>query len=85
LYQIYWWRKPEYPEKTTGLPQVTDKLLSHNVVSEMYGCVILFSLNNRCEGLLGCLSKFEILLLSTKAIVLVPEMYDCKVLFERKK
>ena len=24
--QIYWWRKLEYPEKTTDLPQVTDKL-----------------------------------------------------------
>jgi hypothetical protein len=24
--QFYWWRKSEYPEKTTGLPQVTDKL-----------------------------------------------------------
>jgi hypothetical protein len=24
--QFYWWRKPEYPEKTTGMPQVTDKL-----------------------------------------------------------
>jgi hypothetical protein len=23
--QVYWWRKPEYPEKTTDLPQVTDK------------------------------------------------------------
>ena len=23
--QFYWWRKSEYPEKTTGLPQVTDK------------------------------------------------------------
>jgi hypothetical protein len=30
--QIYWWRKPECPEKTTNLSQVTDKL-SHNVVS----------------------------------------------------
>jgi len=28
--QFYWWRTPEYPEKTTDLPQVTDKL---NVVS----------------------------------------------------
>ena len=26
--QFYWWRKPEYPEKTTDLPQVT---LLHNV------------------------------------------------------
>ena len=24
--QFYWWRKPEYTEKTTNLPQVTDKL-----------------------------------------------------------
>jgi hypothetical protein len=24
--QFYWWRKPEYPEKTTHLPQDTDKL-----------------------------------------------------------
>ena len=24
--QCYWWRKPEYQEKTTELPQVTDKL-----------------------------------------------------------
>jgi len=31
--QFYWWRKPESPEKTTDLPQVTDKLLSHTVVT----------------------------------------------------
>ena len=24
--QFYWWRKPEYPAKTTDLSQVTDKL-----------------------------------------------------------
>jgi hypothetical protein len=24
--QFYWWRKPEYPEKTTNLYQATDKL-----------------------------------------------------------
>ena len=23
---FYWWRRPEDPEKTTELPQVTDKL-----------------------------------------------------------
>jgi hypothetical protein len=23
---FYWWRKPEYPEKTTDLSHVTDKL-----------------------------------------------------------
>ena len=29
--KFYWWRKPDYPEKTIDLPQVTDTL-SHNVV-----------------------------------------------------
>ena len=29
--QFYWWRKPEYPDKATDLPEVTT--LSHNVVS----------------------------------------------------
>ena len=24
--QFYWWKKPDYPEKTSDLPQVTDKL-----------------------------------------------------------
>jgi hypothetical protein len=23
--QFYWWKKPEYPEKTTDLPLVTDE------------------------------------------------------------
>jgi len=35
--QFNWWWKPEYPEKTTDLPQVTvtshRQTLSHNVVS----------------------------------------------------
>jgi hypothetical protein len=25
-WSVYWWRKPEYPDKTTDLSQVTDKL-----------------------------------------------------------
>jgi hypothetical protein len=24
--QLWWWRKPEYLEKTTDLPRITDKL-----------------------------------------------------------
>ena len=31
--QFYWWRKPEYPEKTTDLSQVTDQTLTYKVVS----------------------------------------------------
>ena len=30
---VYWWRKPEYPEKTSDLPQVTDNSYHINAVS----------------------------------------------------
>jgi hypothetical protein len=36
--QFYWWRKPEYPEKPTDLPQLTEFFLSYNVVSGVWGC-----------------------------------------------
>ena len=31
--QFYWWRKPEYPEKTTNSAASHCQALSHNIVS----------------------------------------------------
>jgi hypothetical protein len=42
--QFYWWRKPEYPKKTTDLSQVTDKLymaFGHILESSWYFVTLL--------------------------------------------
>ena len=38
--QFYWWRKPEDPEKTTDMPQVTDKIHNRNITTYVYTFVI---------------------------------------------
>ena len=37
--QFHWWRKPEYPEETTDLPQVTDETFTHTFTYNIFSNV----------------------------------------------
>jgi hypothetical protein len=55
--QFFWWRKPEYLEKTTELPQVIDKLLSHNVVHLTLIEIRTHNISGDMKGVKGGLQK----------------------------
>jgi hypothetical protein len=52
--QFYWWRKPEYQEKTTDLQQVTDKLYAGMF---NYMALIITTSNACCMTYLSCMES----------------------------
>jgi hypothetical protein len=48
--QFYWWRTPEYPEKTTDLPQVNDKLFLWICFYLILDFLLTCHLNNKLKS-----------------------------------
>ena len=64
--QFYWWRKTDYPEKTTDLPYVTDKLYHVVVLLALSGsveCTTSVVIGTDCIG--SCKSNYHMIMVTT--------------------
>jgi hypothetical protein len=73
--QFYWWKKPEYQEKTTGLPRVTDKL-SHIKYTSPWSGIKLPTLVVICSVWTGsCRSSYQTITTTTVSVWIAYKLF----------
>ena len=82
--QFYWWRKPEYPWKTTDLPQIADKLY-HMILFEYTLSWAIFNLTLAVIGTdctSSCKSNYHMITTTTDPINNWKELMHTNILKE---